>query len=59
MRWRTIKSKKIMQTMEGYYLRVEHIDEAKYEWAIYKDGKLINSAQNEKNYCESFKSAKP
>ena len=58
MRWKTIKTQKIMQTIDGYYLKVEYLDQSKYQWAIYKDGKLVNSAQKEKNYCESYKSAK-
>lgn len=58
MRWKGTKKYKELITEDGYYLKVEYLEELKYSWIVYWKGKVLERSICESDYGKSMQLAK-
>lgn len=57
MRWKGNKKFKEVITDDGYHLKAEYIQDKKYWWIVYKNGKILSRAVDENEYAHSLQTA--
>ncbi|WP_046755057.1 hypothetical protein [Kordia jejudonensis] len=57
MRWKGNKKFKEVITDDGYHLKAEYIQESKYWWIVYKNGKVLYRAIAESEFATSLQIA--
>ena len=58
MRWEGTKKYKELITEDGYYLKVQFIEESKYSWIVLRNGEIVERAITEQDYGTSMQTAK-
>jgi len=58
MNWRGTKKYKELITEDGYYLKVEYLEELKYSWIVYWRGKILERSISECDFAKSMQLAK-
>ena len=57
MRWKGNKKYKEVITEDGYHLKAEFMQESKYWWIVYKNGKILYRALAENEFTKSLQTA--
>jgi hypothetical protein len=57
MKWKGDKKCKEVITTDGYHLKAEYMQESKYWWIVYKNGKVLFRAIAESEFAHSLQIA--
>lgn len=57
MKWKGNKKYKEVFTEDGYHLKAEYLDERKYWWIVYKNGRILYRAITESELASSLRIA--
>jgi hypothetical protein len=57
MKWKGDKKYKEIITEDGYHLKAEYIQDGKYWWIVYKNGKMLYRAITESEFASSLQIA--